>query len=608
MKDAGHEETEEILKRLEKRISEEYARAEKDMEEKLNDYLRRFAKKDEIKRKAVEDGLITEEEYEKWRTGQIMIGKRWQEMRDSLAEDLTHADAIAKSIAYGYMPDVYALNHNYGTYQVEHGSLMDTSYTLYDRNTVEFLFNDNNTFYPAPGKKISALIDEGKAYKWNKKNVQSVMLQGILQGESIGKMATRLADTVGEQNRKAAIRNARTMTTGVQNAGRIASYDRAIAMGIKVKKQWLAALDGRTRHWHRTLDGVSVENDKPFENDYGKIMFPGDPSAHPANIYNCRCTLIADIAGFKDDPSDLSLRNTNKLGDMSYEEWKESHDSYSDPITKQDDIAITMKIGYEQEYKDLKNLNSLVEEQQKMLNKYGNTANIMLFGTEDDIARWQELQKWTSMDEKAIMKAYQNNVDNWENVIKNQSDKQMEKFTEQLLDVATDKELSALNMWTSETYADINRYMRYGHNVSDISKDAANDIKNCLNKIKTTEDIVVHRGTGTKEILSGVQGDWRNDLDLLTGHIYKDDGFVATSPLTTGGFSGSGYNQAELFIHVPEGTHGAYIAKEAHNEMEKEFLLQSGYNYKIIKAEYRPNPYFPEEKDLKIWVEVIPND
>ncbi len=50
-------------------------------------------------------------------------------------------------------------------------------------------------------------------------------------------MATRLANSVGEQNRKAAIRNVRTMATGVQNAGRVDSYDRAKKMGIKAKKQ-----------------------------------------------------------------------------------------------------------------------------------------------------------------------------------------------------------------------------------------------------------------------------------------------------------------------------------------------------------------------------------
>ncbi len=38
--------------------------------------------------------------------------------------------------------------------------------------------------------------------------------------------------------------------------------------------------------------------------------------------------------------------------------------------------------------------------------------------------------------------------------------------------------------------------------------------------------------------------------------------------------SRSGSAAIVLFIRMPKGTHGAYIAKVAHNEEEKEFLLQ----------------------------------
>ena len=100
-------------------------------------------------------------------------------------------------------------------------------------------------------------------------------------------------------------------------------------------------------------------------------------------------------------------------------------------------------------------------------------------------------------------------------------------------------------------------------------------------------------------------GDWKNNPDVLAGQKFTDLGFTATSPLEEGGFSGVGATQAELFIKVPTGTHGAYIAQEAHNELEKEFLLQRGYSYRIIKAEYRSNPLFPDENDLKVWCEVI---
>lgn len=356
MKDVGHEETEKILEEIEKRISAEYAQAEKEIAEKLDDYLKKFRVKDELKLKAVENGMISKEEYEQWRVGQVMMGKRWAELRDSLAEDFTNADKIARSIAYNHMPEVYAINHDYGTFQVEKASQMDTSYTLYDRQAFEQLVKNEDTFIPAPGRKVSRDIKEGKALAWNKKQVQSVMMQGLLQGESIPKLATRLANTVGESDRKAAIRNARTMTTGVQNAGRMASYDRANKMGIKTQKQWLATLDARTRHWHASLDGEVMDNDEPFVNEFGEIMYPGDPEAAPVNIFNCRCTLIASIRGFERDVSNTDLRHDDHLEDMTYDEWREGHyDQKSDPITKQDDIAETMQRIYGNEYATIKN-------------------------------------------------------------------------------------------------------------------------------------------------------------------------------------------------------------------------------------------------------------
>lgn len=351
MIDAGHEETEAVIKRIEKQVNSEYAQAQKEVQQKLDEYLKKSIEKDKLKVKALKAGLITKEDYWKWLHGQIMVGKRWAEMQGILAEDYVKYAQIAHSAAFKHMPEIYAININYGTYQVEYASLVDTSFTLYDRHTIEALLTDENgDFIPAPGRELAKDIAAGKVEEWNKRNVQSVMTQSILQGESIPNMATRLAVAVGEQNRKVAIRNARTMATGVQNAGRLAAYDRAKRMGIQVQKQWLATLDGRTRHWHRELDGVIVENDEPFVNSVGRIMYPGDPRADAANIYNCRCTTLPAIKGFDNDVSNLAHRNTDHLGDMSYEQWKNEKKSKSHPIDKQDQIAKLMKRIYGSEY------------------------------------------------------------------------------------------------------------------------------------------------------------------------------------------------------------------------------------------------------------------
>lgn len=318
--DPAHVATDKEIEKIEKQIAKEYRQAHKEVSEKLEDYLSRFEKKDAKWQEWVKDGSKTEKEYIEWRKGQILVGERWKEMRDTLAQDYANASEIALSICKEHAPDVYALNHNYATFEVEKGSLLDTSYTLYSRESVERMYRDSPKLYHNYGKAVAKEIKAGKQKAWDRKRIQSVLMQGLLQGESIPKLTKRL-EIVTKGDHKAAIRNARTMMTGVQNAGRIDAYDRANKMGIPVRKQWLATVDGRTRHWHRELDGVVVDNDEPFENEFGKIMFPGDPEADGANLYNCRCTLLAAIKGFELDVRDPNVRPMPKLGDMTYEEW-----------------------------------------------------------------------------------------------------------------------------------------------------------------------------------------------------------------------------------------------------------------------------------------------
>jgi len=284
--DPAHRETDKIIERIEKEITEEYRKAHEEVTEKWQDYLRRFDIKDKKWREWVESGKKTKDEYTKWRKGQIMMGKRWEEMKDVLAEDYANAAEIADSIANGYRPEVYAINHNYTTYEIEQQSQLDTSYTLYSRESVERMYRDNPKLYHDPGKDNAAKLAKGEIKAWNKRKVQSVITQGILQGESIPQLTKRLERVTGGAH-AAAIRNARTMMTGTQNAGRIDAMERAKDMGIPVRKQWLATLDTRTRIWHRELDGKIEDIDKPFENSVGKIMFPGDPDADGANVYNC---------------------------------------------------------------------------------------------------------------------------------------------------------------------------------------------------------------------------------------------------------------------------------------------------------------------------------
>lgn len=329
--DYGHKLTDDELKELEKRISAEYSQAEKEVSEKLADYLSAFARKDEEQKALVEAGEITEKEYLNWRVGQIAIGQRWDALRNNLAEDYHNANKIAKSMTTEQSKDIYALNYNYGVFEVESATDMDTGFVLYDKSTVERLMRDDPQMLPPPGKKVSERIKAGEDVLWNNQQIQSVMMQSLLQGEPIPKIANRLAKAVGDSNKVGAIRNARTMTTGAENAGRVDSYKRADEKGIKIKQMWIATLDERTRQSHRDLDGQSVEPGETFSNG---CEYPGDPKGAPEEVYNCRCTLVAK---FPEIPYTFAERGTNKEEYLEWKKGKEEQAAKSEPISKKEE-------------------------------------------------------------------------------------------------------------------------------------------------------------------------------------------------------------------------------------------------------------------------------
>lgn len=349
--DRGQKETNKILKDIEERINAEYSLAVTEIEEKLNDYFARFKKKDETWQRWVAEGSRTEKEYEEWKVGQFAVGKRWSDQKDVIAHDLANANEIAKAITRSEVADIYARNYNYATYEIEKDAHIDTSFTQYSKESVNRLMADNPDVLPAPGKKVSKEIAEGKAVRWNKQQLQSVMIQGILQGESIPKLATRLANTVGDKNRKAAIRNARTMATGAQNAGRVAAYKRAESKGVELEQMWLATMDNRTRHSHRWLDREVRPVGEAFSNG---CEYPGDPKGDPAEIYNCRCSLRGVVKGL--DRRSGQFRDDSKIDGMSYDEWRDAK-----PVSQ--DIQHQEKVG-----KAIK---------QKEINKYRGNNGIM---------------------------------------------------------------------------------------------------------------------------------------------------------------------------------------------------------------------------------------
>lgn len=303
---------------LTKKIQQTYKQAAKEVRNKISGFVARHNKIATEMLEQVSDGRITKRDYQKWMSGQVFVGERWKEKLNDITKTFVGADKKARQIIGGTLVNVFVDAANKTAYDMEKDLVGAVSFDLYDASTVERLLKDDPKMLP------EWKINEKKDYIWNEKRVQNAVTQGIIQGESISEIGKRLVTELSAQNADKMDMFARTAVTGAQNAGRKERMYEAEEMGIEVKKQWLATLDNRTRDTHAWLDGQIRNVDEPFEVDGMEIDYPGDPSAPPELVYNCRCTLTYIY------PQYQSMQNQHRRDNetdeeidwMSYEDWK----------------------------------------------------------------------------------------------------------------------------------------------------------------------------------------------------------------------------------------------------------------------------------------------
>lgn len=316
--DLGVQYTDAKVAALEKKLNKEYKQAQKDIKKKLDDFTAKSAAKEQVYLQKVKNGTMTQEQFDHWKQGQVFYGENWKAQQESIAKVLADTNTVATNMINGEKADVFAFNGNYTAYQFEHGFGADFGFDLYSEKSVEHLLKDNPQILPK--KKL----DKSKDVAWNMRNIRSQITQGIIQGESIPKIAERLANVVPDRNKKQMVMHARTAMTAAQNSGRMERFKEAEKLGIKFKKLWIATLDNRTRDSHQDLDGETAKPDEPFVLGKIKIMYPGDPKADPSEVYNCRCTLGTEL---EDYPAKFDRRakgddgKYRNVGDMSYKEW-----------------------------------------------------------------------------------------------------------------------------------------------------------------------------------------------------------------------------------------------------------------------------------------------
>lgn len=186
--------------------------------------------------------------------------------------------------------------------------LADEIFKIINENVIKRLEEKGDITLPK--KKISVPKDEA----WNTKQMSSILLQGLLNGDGIPQISKALGSVIGD-NEASQIRNARTMVTGAENRGRLDSYKELQDNGVVMKKVWMATPDDRTRKSHMEIDGEEVDPEDEFSNG---CEYPGDPAGPPNEVWNCRCSMRSHIVGFK--------KKDGKVSKVNYERDTTIHD------------------------------------------------------------------------------------------------------------------------------------------------------------------------------------------------------------------------------------------------------------------------------------------
>ena len=274
--DAGHKYADDILEKIAEQIADELNLAGKRAVEKLKKHLKKYDGKIKEKRHEVENGDISERDYYQWVIKEVTTDKDWAKVRDNIAEDLTTAQENAIKGTAVLLTAVYLYNRNFMNDAIE------TAVRTIEKRAINLpRIRIHKPIVPKYPK-------HAKNRLWHRRKLDAVIRNRMKKGHSIDKIADSLYQ-VTDMDIQACYRTARTGVTAAENMARIDSFLDAERLGLKVEKQWYATKDSRTRTSHRVIDGERRPIRKRFSNG---LMYPADPDGEPAEVYNCRCTLL----------------------------------------------------------------------------------------------------------------------------------------------------------------------------------------------------------------------------------------------------------------------------------------------------------------------------
>lgn len=346
----------EQLENLEEHLTALYSLAAKDIQKQLQAFLNGKKKKDDALRKSYEDEEISKQEYEEARVALFTGGKDYKAILEKITGALVLTDVVAMTTVSSVIPYAAAQSFSYSLYMgeamssavgvalapiaIKYGSeifaslsklpekLSDFYWSIKDRirnrdvSYEAFNINRDVLKYLTKRPDILPRVNLPKDELWNRRKINDAIRQGIIRGESIPDIASRLR-AVTDMDATAAIRNARTAMTAAENASRDVAIHKLIDAGAPLVIVWSATHDNRTRETHLLLDGTTQDKDGYFGVGIidTPLRYPSDPEGDGEEIYNCRCRISGQFTPEYIDHSNDSELYAKMMSEGQFEDW-----------------------------------------------------------------------------------------------------------------------------------------------------------------------------------------------------------------------------------------------------------------------------------------------
>jgi hypothetical protein len=315
---------------------------------------------------------------------------------------------------------------------------------------------------------------------------------------------------------------------------------------------------------------TAVRNEKSIKNmaqAEGDKKLVSDCNAK-IKAYQTKYNEISEITGIQGDKKRMSIpRGSTSVKGAT-------------PTPKKIDVMAEKKIAY--------------DDAQKIVGKYGDKSSMMLFGNDEDLARYTELMQKAKGYEPPKPKI----IDYKEQITKNVDSLSPSKITPKTITKAQE---DAISSYSRTGYTDINNYLRFGNVPKQMPKSQmlqyVDDLNALLDANPLQEEIFVKRGINTRALEQMLGTETITDASAV-GKVITDKGFMSTTPYKMGGFGGN----TQLFIKCPKGTKGTYIADWCANPAEKEFLIAP--NQKMIVRKIEKEMVW-DEPHYKVFVDII---